>query len=167
MPLSDPLLPFTPLGRCSGKIAPRSLFFTMARPRMIRRHGDSGSRDHRSTQRARGPISGPGSFAQQTPPAAAAGPPKGRLSFLLLCPPPGTPALRAFPGQVTGRGLFSRPTCWDGPCGWHRGTLAASDPVVSRPPNFLECVPQAQCSPHLTTPTATGLGVSGAFRDRV
>ncbi|KAM7233955.1 hypothetical protein CapIbe_016091 [Capra ibex] len=45
---------------------------------MIRRHGDSGSRDHRSTQRARSPISGPGSFAQQTPPAAAAGPPEGQ-----------------------------------------------------------------------------------------
>ena len=52
---------------------------------------------------------------------------KSRLEFHPLFVPYSTSALRDFPGQPS-----SRPACWDGPCGWCGGTLAASGPLVSR-----------------------------------
>ena len=62
-----------------------------------------------------------------------------------------------------GRGPLLAPPAGMGPADGVGGTLAASGPVVARFSQLRECVPQAQCSPCLTTPTAPGLGVSGAF----
>ena len=90
-------------------------------------------------------------------------PPKGRLEFHPFFAPHCTPALRGLPRTGDGQRPLLAPLAGMGPADGIGGILAASGPVVSRFSKLRECVPQAQCSPHLTTPTATGLGVSGAF----
>lgn len=62
-----------------------------------------------------------------------------------------------------GRDPHLAPPVGMGPVDSHGGTLTALGPMVSRISKLREHVPQAQYGPCLTTPTAPGLGVSGAF----
>lgn len=155
--------PPLPANACENPSRDR-LLLTTARPGRSAVTGAAGAETSTARREPAAPSQAPAPLPSKHRPQLLLGPSKEQAGIAVpLCPLPPPRLSAVFPGRAVGRDPLLAPPVGMGPADSGGGTLTASGPVVSRVSKLRECVPQAHSGPCLTTPTAPGLGVSGAF----